>query len=90
MIIHNPTNQRFETTIDGVTAYLSYKSIDETTLDYNHTIVPAELGGKGLGSLLAKTALDYAKENGKKIIPSCSFVAKYLEKNPQYQELVVS
>ncbi|MDO4427803.1 MAG: GNAT family N-acetyltransferase [Moraxella sp.] len=79
-ITHNPTTQRFETTIDGHTAFLSYEVIDDNALNYNHTIVPPELGGRGVGTALVKFALDYAKDNGKTVVPTCSFVARYLEK----------
>jgi predicted GNAT family acetyltransferase len=88
MIIHNSTTQRFETTIDGITAFLSYQVCDSGVWDYNHTIVPKELGGRGLGSQLVKFALDYAKSENKKIIASCSFVASYVDKHPEYQDLV--
>lgn len=89
-ITHNPTAQRFITTIDGTTAYLAYDIVDDHTLNYNHTIVPAELGGRGVGSALATFALDYAKDHHKTIVPSCSFVARFIEKNPQYQTLLSS
>ena len=88
MIIHNSTTQRFEITIDGITAFLSYQVCDSGVWDYNHTIVPKELGGRGLGSQLVKFALDYAKSENKKIIASCSFVASYVDKHPEYQDLV--
>ncbi|WP_019520855.1 GNAT family N-acetyltransferase [Faucicola boevrei] len=87
-IIHKTDNQRFETVIDGVIAYLSYKKVDDNTLDYNHTIVPDELGGRGVGKALATFALDYARDNNVKIVPSCSFVAHFINKNPEYDELV--
>ena len=88
MIIHNSTTQRFEITIDGITAFLSYQVCDSGVWNYNHTIVPKELGGRGLGSQLVKFALDYAKSENKKIIASCSFVASYVDKHPEYQDLV--
>lgn len=87
-IIHNQTKQRFETVIDGHTAYLSYSIIDDNTLDYNHTIVPPKLGGQGLGKALAKVALDYATNHNKKVVPSCSFVANYIQKNAEHQSLL--
>lgn len=82
-ITHNPTTQRFETVIDGHTAFLSYEIVDDNTLNYNHTIVPPELGGRGVGTALVKFALEYAKDNGKAVVPSCSFVARYLAKNAE-------
>lgn len=87
-INHNFVAQRFETTLGGITAYLAYEIIDDNTLNYNHTIVPAELAGRGVGSALAKFALDYAQQTEHKIVPSCSFVANYLSKHPEYQTLV--
>lgn len=87
-ILHNHTAQRFETTIDAQTAYLSYQTLDDDTLDYHHTIVPSELGGRRIGSALVKYALDYAQDNNKKVVASCSFVAKYINKHTSYQKLL--
>lgn len=87
-IKHNPTANRFETVIDGHTAYLSYNKVNDTTLDYNHTIVPSQLGGRGIGTALVKHALDYAKESGLKIVPSCSFVRHFISKHSDYADLV--
>lgn len=86
-ITHNGNTQRFETTIDGQTGYISYKSQDGVLI-YDHTIVPSELGGQGVGSALVKHALDYARDQGKKVVPQCSFVASYINKHPDYQDLL--
>lgn len=86
-IIHNEKNQRFELQQDGQTAYLSYQVAGDK-LVYDHTIVPSELGGQGIGSQLVKHALDYARDNGKKVVPTCSFVANYVQKHPEYQDIV--
>lgn len=87
-ITHDPATQRFEVTIDGHTGFLSYEVIDDHTLNYNHTIVPKELGGRGLGTALVKHALDYARDNSKKVAPSCSFVASYINRRDEYQSLL--
>lgn len=86
-ITHNENAQRFETTIDGHTGYISYQDQGDT-LVYDHTIVPSELGGKGVGSALVKHALDYARSHDKKVVPQCSFVATYIKKRPEYAGLV--
>lgn len=67
-IIHNQSANRFETSIDNQTGYISYQERGDT-LVYDHTIVPQALGGRGIGSALVKRALDYARENGKKVVP---------------------
>ena len=86
-IIHNQSANRFETTIDGQTGYISYQDRDGK-LVYDHTIVPQQLGGQGVGSTLVKHALDYAREHDKKVVPQCSFVASYISKHPEYQDLI--
>lgn len=86
-ITHNEQGQRFETTIDGQTGYISYQDKGDA-LVYDHTIVPKELGGRGVGTALVKHALHYARENDKKVVPQCSFVSSYINKHPEYQDLV--
>ena len=86
-ISHNKQGKRFETTIDGHTGYISYQERGDK-LVYDHTIVPQELGGRGVGSALVKEALNHARENNKKVVPQCSFVASYIDKHPDYQDLL--
>lgn len=86
-INHNKQGKRFETTIDGHTGYISYQERGDK-LVYDHTIVPQELGGRGVGSALVKEALNYARENNKKVVPQCSFVGSYIDKHPEYQDLL--
>ncbi|MGP4970521.1 GNAT family N-acetyltransferase [Psychrobacter aquimaris] len=86
-IIHNKVAKRFETSIDNHIGYISYQERDDK-LVYDHTIVPQELGGRGIGSALVKHALNYAREQNKKVIPQCSFVSSYISKHPDYQDLI--
>lgn len=86
-ITHDEQAKRFETSIDGHTGYISYQERDDTFV-YDHTIVPQELGGRGIGSALVKHALNYAREQNKKVIPQCSFVSSYISKHPDYQDLL--
>lgn len=86
-IHHNEQANRFETTIEGQIGYISYQDRGEA-LVYDHTIVPQALGGRGVGSALVKHALDYARSHHKKVVPQCSFVDAYINKHPEYQDLV--
>ena len=86
-ITHNERANSFETTINGKTGYISYQDQGER-LVYDHTIVPSELGGQGVGSALVKHALNYAEAENKKVVPQCSFVAAYINKHPDYQHLL--
>ena len=51
-------------------------------------LVPDAFAGKGVGSALAKAALGYAREHGRKVKPICPFIAGYINKHPEWQDLV--
>lgn len=86
-IRHNPQAERFETTVEGVSAFLTY-TLEEKVLTLLHTEVPPALEGKGIGSRVVKTALDYARQQGLRVIPRCPFVAHYIERHQEYADLV--
>ena len=86
-ITHDIEAKRFETAIDDHVGSISYQEQDGK-LVYDHTIVPQALGGRGVGSALVKHALNYARENDKKVVPQCSFVSSYISKHPEYQDLL--
>lgn len=79
---------RFYVEINGKTSELQYKKIDEKTLDYQRTFVPEELREQGIAGKIVKHALEYAKENDYKIIPSCDFVQHYIDQHPEYKGLI--
>lgn len=82
------TSGRFELERDGKIAYLEY-TIAGDVLALLHTEVPRELRGHGIAGSLAKTALDWARANAKKVDVICPSVTEYIEKNPEYQDLVL-
>jgi len=53
-----------------------------------HTQVDRTLGRRGLGSALVEHVLDDARRRGVKIEPFCLFVRSYLERHPEYADLV--
>jgi predicted GNAT family acetyltransferase len=88
-IRHEPETRRFAADIDGKAAYITYRDLGNGVLDLDHTYVPREHRGGGIASQLTAHALDYARLHDYRVIPSCPFVAAYLERHPQYQELRV-
>ncbi len=88
-IQHDQEAHRFFTVLDGKEAYLAYAIADEGILDYRHTFVPPELRGRQVAKLLVAEAFAYARENGFKVIPTCSYVAKQAKRNPEFGELTV-
>jgi len=55
-----------------------------------HTEVDEALEGRGLGSALVATALDDARREGLEVVPLCPFVAAFIERHPEYQDLVAA
>lgn len=82
------TSGRFEIDREGQTAYLEY-TLAGKVLQLIHTEVPESLRGHGLAAELAKSALDWARENNVKVDVICPSVAEYLGKHPEYSDLVI-
>ena len=84
---HKAESNRFEIQTEGLVAVLEY-SLQPGRIIFTHTGVPPALEGRGIGSQLAKAGLEYARENKLKVTPLCWFVAAYIERHPEYAELV--
>jgi len=86
-VIHNADRERFEVLLDSHTAELTY-SLSGNTIIFTHTKVPSALEGRGIGSLLVKTGMEYAMKNNLKVQTLCWFVKGYLERHAEYQNLM--
>jgi len=86
-VAHLASEQRFELAAQGQVAELSYRRA-EGTISLDHTYVPAPIEGQGVAAKLTRTALDYARAEGLRVVPACSYVAAYIRNNPEYQDLV--
>jgi len=78
---HDLAGHRFEAMIEGHCAYLAYMDLGKQRLDMYRTFVPDALRGRGIAAALAQHALDYAEREGYQVIPSCSYVERYIERN---------
>ena len=86
-VVMNPDTRRFEVNLDGESAFAEYSLLHDAIV-LPHTVVPDAFAGKGVGSALAKAALAYAREHGLKVKPICPFMASYINKHPEQQDLV--
>jgi hypothetical protein len=87
IIKHLIDSHRFEVELEGLTCVLTYYLKDQV-LDFNHTGVPKQLEGRGIAASLVHEGLEYAKQTGMRVIPSCPYVAAYIRRHPEYQYLV--
>lgn len=78
----------YEITVDGVHAGLAAFEEREGALVYTHTEVDEGYAGKGVGSQLARGALDDARRQGLQVVPMCPFIRSWIDKHPDYQDLV--
>lgn len=88
-VVHNTDLKQFEITFEDDVAVVQYRMNDDTMI-ITHTIVPTKYEGIGVGSRLAKHILDFALNNDFQVIPRCWFIAGYIERHPEYQELVAT
>ncbi|CAN5740414.1 MAG: N-acetyltransferase [Gemmatimonadetes bacterium] len=87
-LIHDRAASRFRLPLeDGGEAFIEYVEPDSGTLDLLHTVVPPAARGEGIGSGLVEQVLRYARDQDLRIVPSCPFVAAYLQEHPEYREL---
>ncbi len=88
-VTNNEAARRYEARVDGRLALLQYRRSGDH-VDLVHTEVPAELEGQGIGGALARFALEDARRRRWAVIPSCPFVASYIRRHPEYQDLVAA
>ena len=88
-ITNNEKESRFEASALEGLAFLRYRVLSDGTYVLIHTEVPPALGGRGLASRLARTGLETARAHGAKVIVKCPFVDNYIERHPEYQDLVL-
>ena len=79
---------RFQVLVDGVVAgFADYRDADGVR-EFPHTVVSPEYGGRGLAGRLIAEALEHTRSEGLAVLPSCSFVAGYIDKHPQFADLL--
>lgn len=86
-IVHNPAAQRFEAGQGAALAECSYRRQGDV-LVLHHTEVPQALQGLGLAGLLVQATLDWARAEKLRVQPTCSYVAAYMQRHPDTQDLL--
>lgn len=85
---HRENGKRFTARTPSGLAYISYEQPDDRTIDLQHTVVPEADRGRGVGASLVEAAVNHARENELRVIPTCPFVKAWLEKHPEHRDAV--
>lgn len=87
-VIDDPGRSEYVATLDGIEAGVIVYERADGVIDLQHTIVRPEAEGHGVGSTLIRFALDAARQSGERVIPTCPFVRRFLEKHPEQRDVV--
>ncbi len=83
----NPALHRFELDVDGHQAVAHY-ILKPGLITFTHTEVPKALEGRGIGSRLARGALEQVRARGLKVVAQCPFIASFIAKKPEFADLL--
>ncbi|MFO7614567.1 MAG: GNAT family N-acetyltransferase [Bacteroidales bacterium] len=87
-VIHNESGNRFEVHLADMEYALLIYMVKAGLFVITHTEVPPDYQGQGIAALLAQKALDYARDKGLQVRSYCSYTTWYIDKHPEYQNLL--
>lgn len=79
---------RFEAVVEDNTCVLEF-TIDGNVISMNHVGVPEPVGGRGIAGQLTRHALDWADGQGLKVRARCPYVARWIERHPEYKKTLM-
>ena len=88
MFRDNADRSQYELETDAGLAFMTYRDSPRGHRVLVHTEVPPALQGQGVGSRLVKAVLDEARAHGRPVVPACEFVRSYLERHPEYTDVL--
>lgn len=88
-VTDNPAERRYEARLNGTLAGFAEYQLTHELIVFTHTEVDPSFEGKGVGSALARFALDEVRAKGeRKVLPNCPFIKAWIGKHPDYIPLV--
>ena len=85
----NEDEKRYEARVDGALAGSAYFDSADDLVVFTHTEVDDAYEGQGVGSALARHALDDVRaQGGRKVVPRCQFIKGWIDRHPDYQDLL--
>lgn len=87
-VADRPERGQYEIESDGQRVGLLSYQLADGVITHRHTEIDPAVGRRGLGSTLVRFALDDARARGLRVIPRCPFVAVFIVRHPEYEDLV--
>jgi predicted GNAT family acetyltransferase len=88
-VTNNEAEKRYEARVDGRLAGSAYYDTADDLIVFTHTEVDDDYEGHGVGSTLARAALDDVRADGRrKVVPRCPFIKGWIDRHPDYQDLL--
>ncbi|HEY7468279.1 MAG TPA: GNAT family N-acetyltransferase [Acidimicrobiia bacterium] len=84
----DPENHRYVLEIDGDVVGLAVYHVRGGRYIFVHTEIQPGHGGEGLGTLLARAALDDVRTKGARVVPLCPFISAFIRRHPDYEDLI--
>lgn len=79
---------RYHVTLEGHEAEMTYSKAGTSAIIIDHTFVPRELGGRGIGEAMVFFAVQEARVEQKKIIPLCPFAKAQFDKHEDWRDVL--
>ena len=86
-IRHDIAASRFELGSGNTTALIEYVRAGGR-VTFVHTYVPPALRGHGLAERLVRAALAWAREENLKVVPQCSYTARFIDLHREFADLL--
>ncbi|MGY2873142.1 uncharacterized protein ACVW00_000332 [Marmoricola sp. URHA0025 HA25] len=85
----NAERSRYEAHVDGALAGVAVFQLTGELVVFTHTEVEPAYEGHGIGSALARFALDDVRADGThRVLPLCPFIKGWIDHHPDYVDLV--
>jgi uncharacterized protein len=87
VVTDQPQRSRYELAIEGEVAFIDYQRAGKLRV-LTHAEVPAGLRGRGIAAELTAGALELVRAQGERVEARCPYVAQFIARNPQFQDLL--
>ncbi len=88
IVVDNPSASRYEVLVDGeVVGFADYVELGDR-VELPHTVIDRSMRGRGLAAVLVQRVLDELRAQDRQVVPSCWYIAQFIDTHPDYASMV--